>query len=533
MEQTPIEHSWNPDLAERGRFAVLLLRAASFTMAAIALLTLLALGKNIASPNFWFDEADQFWLALGQHLQATANALPGSWGDVWRYSRSFNADPGGFTVLLRLWIGMLGTAPVALRLLPALFGVVFFCLTYVWARRMQVPRPAAIAVVLLFLLSQNVPYFMLELRAYSMELCGVVALWLATTALLERPGRGTLTAWIAVDWLFLSSRYSFVIYAAAACAILLWRAWKEPRGRNIFLGALLATAVWSALLYFGMLRFQTNGSPPGYVTPLMLKGHLENFLPIVARNFLHPAAIGKTAFLAGLLAVILLRRRASWRGRLTDSQLQPFFWLAGYILLADLGWLALSLLGKLPWDVSKRWGLSEYGLTALAIPALYGLVRMCLKDRARSSPRLFDAGVALLCGVSLAAGFASLWVMAKRFDRENIVPEHLYRAMSAIDCRPGSHILLDDGLWPNYRYLTERSGLPIPCGGRLPAEKVRAKDAAAYAALGLSRPRPITYVFGNWDPNFKQGVLQHLRGQGKIKAESFGPSDFTTVVTLQ
>jgi hypothetical protein len=524
----------NPLVCTEAGFAPLaLLRTANFAMAAVALLALLALGKNIASPNFWFDEADQFWLAMGEHLQAGANTVPGGWGEVWRYSRSFNADPGGFTVLLRLWIGMLGTAPVALRLLPALFGCIFFCLTYVWARRMQVPRPAAIAIVLLFLLSQNVPYFMLELRAYSMELCGVVALWLATAALLQRPAPATLAAWIAVDWLFLSSRYSFVIYAAAACGILLWRAVKDPHGRRVFLLAVLAAALWIALLYFGMLRFQTNGSPPDYVVPLMLKGHFENFLPILARNFFHPAAIGKTAFLVCLLAILLLRRRVSWLGKLTEGQLQPFFWLAGYILLAELGWMTLSALGKLPWDVSKRWGLSEYGLTALAIPALFSLVWMCLKGRPRSSPLFLNAGMTLLCAGSLVVGFASLWMMAKRFDREKIVPEHLYRAMGAIDCTAGNSILLDDGLWPNYRYLTERSGLPIPCGGRLPVEIVPAKDPGAYATLGLSRRRPVIYLFGNWDPSFKQGVLQRLGGQGEIKAESFGPSDFTSVVTLK
>lgn len=507
-----------------------LVRSTTVAMAVLAFLSVLALGKNIASPNFWFDEADQFWLALGQTPYAQAGTPGGSWHDVWLYSQSLNADPGGFTVLLRLWIEAMGSSPLCMRLLPALFAALFLCLTYVWARRMTVPRPAAIAIALLFLLSQNVPYFTFELRAYSMELCGVVALWLATQALLERPSGTGLAIWIGIDFLFLTSRYSFVIYAASACGVLFLRAFSQPRARGIFLSAIAATLVWLAVLYVGMLRFQSaDATPPPYVAELVLKGHWALFPAILAKNLFHPAAIGTTAFIAALLVTRVLRRRGVVA--ISPPQWQSFLALALYIVLAELAWFILSAFGKMPWDISKRWGLSLYGLSALSIPALYAVLRLGLKDRVR--PALGQAGLAALCTASLAIGGLSLWVMAKRFDREHIVPEHLYQAMTAVDCTPGNTILLDDDLWPDYRYLTERSGLPIPCGGRLPVLPVRVKNIAAYASIGLSHPRPITYVFGSWDPQWKVGVLRRLQGHGALRVESFGPSDFTTVVTLR
>jgi hypothetical protein len=419
-----------------------------------------------------------------------------------------------------------------LRLLPAMFGCLFLSLTYCWSRRLAVPRPVAIAMTLLFLLSQNVPYFFFELRAYSMELCGVVALWLATVALLERPAPLTAITWIATDWFFLSSRYSFIVYSAAACGILLWHGIKQARNRPVIFAVLAASAFWCLVLYFGMLRYQSAGGvPPDYVAQLMIAGHWGNFPSILLRALFHPAAIPATAFLAILILNRFFRRSP---GDTDSPSPQPWLLngLAAYILLANLEWMILSALGKLPWDISKRWGLSEYGLSALAMPVLYSLICLWLKNN--PGRRLGRATMALLCAASLAAGVISLYVVTRRFDRENIVSEHLIPAMGALNCGDAPiTVLLDDTLWPDYRYLTERSGLAIPCASQARIERIHIQDAASYAVMGLSRKRPVAYLFGSWDARLKAGVRQRLQGQNGLRVESFGPSDFTTVVTLK
>jgi len=139
-------------------------------MAAIALLTLIALGRDIADPNFWFDEAGQFWLAMGQNHFSPAGTPDGSLYDVWNNSKAFIADPGGFTLLLRLLVNHLGSAPAALRTLPALFGLLFLYATFRWSKFLGLPTPLALAICAVFLASTTTAYFFLELRPYSMEM---------------------------------------------------------------------------------------------------------------------------------------------------------------------------------------------------------------------------------------------------------------------------------------------------------------------------------------------------------------------------
>ena len=126
-----------------------------FNIVAISLIILLLciLARNLNSPNFWFDESGQFWLALGQNHFSAANTVAQSIKEAWNNSKSFNLDPGGFTLLLRgLIYSFENTSPLILRSLPFFFTIALcFGLLY-WGALLKVSLIyTSLAIFLLFL----------------------------------------------------------------------------------------------------------------------------------------------------------------------------------------------------------------------------------------------------------------------------------------------------------------------------------------------------------------------------------------------
>jgi hypothetical protein len=523
----------NSSLSIIDRLAVVATKALPAVIGVVCLLIVLSVGSNLSSPHFWFDEAGQYWIAMGQNHFFPAHSPMGSLEAVWQNSKHSIADPGGFTLLVRLWSKLFGSSPVTLRLLPALFGAVFFALLFIWCRRNCLSSYIACAISAFLLTLPNLEGELVEFRPYSMEICGVLALGLATLLFLEKPARLTLAAWILVDVVFLLSRYSFVVYSLAACSLLILRFFSLRSHRLLIAIAVGVSLLWMSAIYFFMLRYQSaDATPPPYVQQYMIWHHLERIPAILEHNFLSRGTIGKTAFLAAILAILAMKNFRSMP--LFVIQPQQIFRsvnLAVFIVAADVGWFLLSAVGRMPWDALQRWSLSEQGLTALAIPALLGLLRPAIMQQAPGPVRTFLLPAAL--SACLAICLISLSI-TMRFNRNNIVGEDLIDALSVVDCHHNDQvdIMLENGLWAQYRYLTERSGILIPCENRMRVHIHSGDDLQAFAKAGLSLSPDVTFIFGSWD----KGALNALRGYvgstASTEVHEFGYSGFTKVLSV-
>lgn len=101
----------------------------------VLLLILLGLGLRVARLSFqplWWDEGYSVWFATHPLAQMTALTAQ-------------DIHPPLYYALLHGWTALLGTGPVALRLLSVVIGVLTIPLLYLAARRMLSTRAALLA----------------------------------------------------------------------------------------------------------------------------------------------------------------------------------------------------------------------------------------------------------------------------------------------------------------------------------------------------------------------------------------------------
>lgn len=127
---------------------------------------------NLLNPFLWFDEAGQFFISLGLNHFSEPNSLPGTLNEVLLNNNKFNLDPGGFSILLFLWL-KISTNYIWIRLLPFLFFISSVFLTIEISKKVYDFKNPWIYGFLLFAIPQLV-FRSIELRAYTMEALSIL-----------------------------------------------------------------------------------------------------------------------------------------------------------------------------------------------------------------------------------------------------------------------------------------------------------------------------------------------------------------------
>ncbi|MDR3563142.1 MAG: hypothetical protein P4N59_17150 [Negativicutes bacterium] len=347
-------------LTSRARWAGLIC-----LLAAVILTAPLAY-HNLAEPDFWFDESGQFWLAKGLNHFSPPLSAAGSWRDVLENNRQYNLDPGGFTLLLHYWTAF-GEDPGWLRALPFAFLViaVFHFMLIAWKLSGSKVIAVLASVVALLPFPMILDYGF-ELRAYSMEVAGIVAslFWLIKT--LEHPTRSNLAALGVTAAFFLGSRYSFVIAVVAIGVVLLFQVYRRSLKQYITRGwgFYLPVAAGMVYIWLSMLRYQDPGGvPPGHVTTLILR--FQSLPEIIGRIYTNLFSFQYSSFLLFILAVPLI-------GVIRPDFLGPergrYYWGVWLWALSFQGVsIVLSALGKYPWAVNSRWNLNLQSVAAVSL----------------------------------------------------------------------------------------------------------------------------------------------------------------------
>ncbi|MBJ6727302.1 glycosyltransferase family 39 protein [Geomonas sp. Red875] len=421
---------------------------------AVLVLLFVNCGSN---PNFWFDESGQFWMSRGQTHFMPPLTPDGTLADVLQANRTANSDPGGFTVLLHWWLAG-GSAPAWLRTLPFLFFVATMAAFAALARLWTGNRGLALAAGLVPAAVPLLTRFAFELRAYSMEACGVAVVLLLLYHVGRRPTVAGYLGLGCVAALFLTSRYSLICTLAAAAVVVWWQNAQRPlRQRAAFLAAygipVAAACLGIYLVTLGHPLAHQKPEPPDYVQLYILHGKSLGEIAEIFGKGLASTYLGSVLFGATWLWCRLRRDEESGYRLFT-----PLFIM---VLLVNAAFALLSFAGKYPWCPQLRWGIS---LDLLAAAGMFPTVLMLWKGSALR--RQVSVGLISLV-VTVAAGAGALAVSATtRLDSD----DHIYANLMALgpEKLAGRRVFVEITAQPSVRYLFEYGPLKQYADGIYP-----------------------------------------------------------------
>ena len=217
---------------------------------------------GLTNPYLWYDEAGQFWISMGLNHYSAPFSPHGSLSDVLTSNISFNRDPGGFSVLLYLWM-LISSNTVFIRILPLLFfiGGCFF-LSRIAYKETNNNVFSLFVLVLPFLL----PYVAnksTELRAYGMEVFGIAA---SVYLLMNVKNRTSLWNVLLLSIMLsftCTSRYASIIAAFAISLRVLFLLVKEngiKRAIPFIVLYSIPLLVTVCLIYYGQMSYQNSGA---------------------------------------------------------------------------------------------------------------------------------------------------------------------------------------------------------------------------------------------------------------------------------
>lgn len=236
----------------------------------------------------WYDEAGQFYISKGLFHYSEPYANYGNLEDSLFYNRYFNLDPGGFGIILHFW-SKISNNYVWLRLLPLLFYITSIAILYNWAFKYSKTKIKAVIMTSILLLHPVFAISSCEIRAYSMELLGVV-LSLKILQLFDNKWNFKRLAILASFLgLFITSRYSFILYAFGfSLYICFWLLHNKPIkdaiyniiGYGLILIGFIGYVVITATIY------QNSGTQGvSYVENAYIANNLEALLSLSCLRF--------------------------------------------------------------------------------------------------------------------------------------------------------------------------------------------------------------------------------------------------------
>jgi hypothetical protein len=481
-------------------------------------------GRNLASPNFWFDEAGQYWISVGQLHGSPLGTPDASIVSRWDASKCCNSDPGGYSFLMRAAISLLGSEPPYLRICSFIFFVLGVFGVFLLCRAAELGTLPSLAIATIPFIPDRVLEFAFETRAYSSESCGIVFLIFSTYLLVISPSRSRFALWLVVVAIFSWTRYGFVIFVIASLVTLLLTSlyYKSPSLMATFL-LTLAYSFWLALIYVVHLRWISAPGLPYYMEDTVFKGKsLAEALEMLRTNFFAANMLPKTAFL--LTGVACLAVDTVWRRRWTNR-----FIVVGLLLtmLCEAIYFVLSLIGLMPWLANSRWSFNENNLSLLGIIGIAVLITDISRGVLdRFAPRFGRPALgAVVAGLAISLVVYDSLRLA-RYDRANWeftrVPDALWSMAESGEIK--GPLVVQWSMWPSFRYIYERSRISIP---KLDPQQIKQVEFEVQSLRSLvAAASPDThFIVGTWDSK----EMQKLKDVANVQAFGTG-SLFTYVV---
>lgn len=307
---------------------------------------LLALG-HLGDKGFWSDEIQTEHISSS--WQTLRDRLVGRESNMW-----------SFYILLAAWQHLVGKGEAALRLLPALLGVLAVPAIALWGRRLGGPRVGLMSAALLAVSGTWLQHAQ-TLRGYSMIiLLASLAAW-QFMRVIETPRPARLLGLAALAALGIYTHLYFVLLLGAFGLSLLARPLRPLPWR-----ALLAAGAITLLLLLPLLVLQPFGRQLDWVLPLRLSDVARAALYFSGYSwFAVPLLLA--AWSGALVAAFRVWRREGRSPALWSWTLPLCAWLVPLLVLCAYSWLVYPALVPRYLAVSLPAGLV---LAALAVDQL-------------------------------------------------------------------------------------------------------------------------------------------------------------------
>lgn len=311
-------------------------------------------------PYLWFDEAGQFWISKGLNHDSDPLAPMGDLFDVIRNNSNYNLDPGGFSLILRVW-SSISNHYLWLRTLPFMFFIFtilgWIYLSYRWTKDKKIALLLGFVPIMVPMLFNEA----FELRAYSMEVLGCIVGCIALDSLLRQVSFIKLLFWSCVLSFFITSRYSYVVVAFFISTYILYIIFKQSKTLKIkllqtivYAFPLLVTLVW---IYVVSMRLQNPN-----LSALSYLPYLSNNIKLLYRTdslwlFLNLLIIAWITYI-----------------KRNSELIKPYIGLVYVTIATNLIFIIISFLGIHPWSVETTRCISMITLVYISLTAILGNV---------------------------------------------------------------------------------------------------------------------------------------------------------------
>ena len=319
-------------------------RIIKFASLFLFLTLLFVTSKNIFADYLSYDESVQFWISNGISPDADLGVEVGNIEKVITNNRSYNLDPGGFSILLHYWT-KISTVQIWLRLLPYLFwlGIIWGVYSILFSLTKHVTFSFIGGFLLmLFPVFANSGF---EIRAFSMAGFGSVMGIKALLSIRNNKSWKLVLFWGIILAVFMTSRYSVIPLILILSLFILFELIKESAPVSskfvMVLSFVLPSLVSFCVIYFLSMYDQNKLAEP------------LNYIPYLSKDFTLLFS-GKSSFiLIGLMflsVLLLLQSRLEIQKEITT------IWK--FTLVYFLFVFLLSFLGIHPWQPFHLRGIS-------------------------------------------------------------------------------------------------------------------------------------------------------------------------------
>lgn len=307
--------------------------------------------ESLTDWYLWYDEAGQFYISKGLHHNSKPFASYLGVANVIYNNRYFNLDPGGFSVLLHYW--SMGSNHYAyLRLLPLLFFLVSIFVAYKIGIQLFHTHFSAILLASVFLLNPIIVNLAGELRAYSMEMCGVLISLYYMKKISKNLSISKLVILALILDVFMTSRYGFVIDAFAISLCIIFMMYKQDRFSAKTILPIIAysciTLMGVALVFFVSMIYQNATARPLSYVPYLGQDFQEIIVSDISLRYY---------IIWGYVVLCHFRR------------IPQDFYICMSLLISTL-FVILSLFNRFPWDEHRTFSVTICQHLAIGIMML-------------------------------------------------------------------------------------------------------------------------------------------------------------------
>ena len=300
------------------------------TVVLVTIFILFCMCKGLFNRSVWYDEAMQFWIALGCDPDLTSTR--GGINDLIKLNQNFNHDPGGYSLILYFW-SIASTGTMWLRSLSLMFFFLSILLIYKTSRIIFNSKLHSYACCLTPFFIDSLLYLATEIRPYSMECLSCAFNMFSICYIYKKNKDIPILILVTTMSILMTSRYSSIIGTSIAIFLIILIIFQKRSFRlKRFFMTIAPFFSCFALIYIYSLKEQN----PSIQTPSYI---VNNFL-FNWQNILFLISIPLSVFIALKIHNKCIKQ------------------LTLYVVILNIAFLTLSLLNIHPADICSKYCIS-------------------------------------------------------------------------------------------------------------------------------------------------------------------------------